>query len=414
VFCEEVLAAILRRRRFAGAYGSLVAGHTRSFSAMWGPDRPRLDASVSKADQENTTVFYGDRFALKLFSKVEEGPHPELEIGAMLTEARFPNIAPVAGTLEYRGEDAEPMALGVLHGFTAHAVAAWQYTLDHLGLFYEHALALGPSGPPPNAHDGTLAGDLIGSYLEIVRLLGTRTGELHVALASRPEDPVFAPEPFTDFYRHGLYHGILGRFGRTMELLRRGIPHLPENVRADGRAALDRQEAIRGKLRFLRDQRVSAMRIRIHGNYHLGEVLYTGKDFVIVDFEGDPSRPLSERRIKRSPLQDVAGMLDSFYNAAHSVMFGETPGVIPKPESLDALEAWAKFWSRSVGTAFARAYLATPGVADLLPANPDHVRSLLRVFLLDLEVRKLGSELMNAPERVRIPAHAIRELTESV
>ena len=170
---------------------------------------------------------------------------------------------------------------------------------------------------------------------------------MHLALASRREDPVFAPEPYTDFYRHGMYHGLLARLGRTMEQLRTALPRLPESVRADAQAALDRQTAVRERYRYLRDERFTAARIRVHGDYHLGQVLYTGKDFVIIDFEGDPGRPLSERRLKRSPLQDVAGMLDSFYHASHAVLFGEAPGVIAKPESLDALEAWAKFWSRT-------------------------------------------------------------------
>jgi maltose alpha-D-glucosyltransferase/alpha-amylase len=316
--------------------------------------------------------------------------------------------------LVYRAPGSEPMAVGMLHGFVRQGTEAWQYTLDHLGLFYEQALARGPSGPPDGNPGEFTAPEAVGAYREFVRLLGTRTGEMHAALASRPADPVFAPEPFTDFYRHGLYHGILGRAGRVLERLRRGLDKLPDALREEGRATLACQKAIDGRLRFLRDQRVAATRIRIHGDFNLGQVLYTGRDFVILDFEGDPARPLSERRIKRSPLEDVAGMLDSFYDAAHGVLFGEAPGVVPKPESLGALEAWARFWSRSVAREFMASYLAVPGVAALLPNNPDHLRAMLRVYLLDRELRKLAIALDRAPGRIRIPAHAIRELTESV
>ena len=405
-FCDELLAAILRRRRFAGEQGELAASHTRALRGLWGEDRPVLEPAVAKVEQDNTTVFFGDRFALKFLRKIEEGPHPEQEAGAVLTEAGFPNAAPLAGSLEYRDAERRPMQVALLHGFVRQGVAALPYTLDHLGLFYEHALAHGPAGPPDS---GERSGETIGSYLEMVRLLGTRTAELHAALAGA-SDPAFAPEPFTDFYRHGLYHGILARLRRTVDQLRPQLQRLPEAVRGDAQAVLERQAAIRDRLRFLRDQRIAAARIRIHGDYDLSQALYTGKDFVILDFEGDPSRPLSERRIKRSPLEDVASMLDSFYHASHAVLFGEAPGVIPKPESLDALEAWAKYWYRSVSAAFLGAYLASGGVAELLPSKPDHVRALLGIFALDRALRKLAQELDRAPERIRIPAHAIIEL----
>jgi maltose alpha-D-glucosyltransferase/alpha-amylase len=163
----------------------------------------------------------------------------------------------------------------------------------------------------------------------------------------------------------------------------------------------------------LRDNRFVAARIRIHGDYHLAQVLYTGKDFVAIDFEGDSSRPLSERRIKRSPLEDVAGMLDSFYHASHAVLFGQAPGVIPKPESLDALEAWAKSWSRAAASEFLASYLAASGISELLPQNPEEIRALIRIFLIYLALRKLANELTYAPERIRIPAHAINELLEA-
>ena len=273
-------------------------------------------------------------------------------------------------------------------------------------------MASSASGPTDEAQ-ASLSRGVMASFIQAVRLLGLRTAELHLVLASRREDPVFAPEPYTDFYRHGMYHGLLARLGRTMEQLKTALPRLPESVRADAQSAIDCQESVRGRYRYLRDQRFSAARIRVHGDYHLGQVLYTGKDFVILDFEGDPGRPLSERRLKRSPLHDVAGMLDSFYHAAHAVLFGEAPGVIAKPESLDALEAWAKSWSKMVSADFLSAYLAAPGIGELLPQNPEHIRELDRIFLIDLALRKLAFELTHAPERIRIPAHAINELVEA-
>jgi maltose alpha-D-glucosyltransferase/alpha-amylase len=274
-------------------------------------------------------------------------------------------------------------------------------------------LARGATGPL-EAGPADLTHELMGSYLEFVRLLGARTAEMHLALAARRDDPAFAPEPYTDFYRQGQYHGLLARMGRTMEQLRLHLDRLPEAVRGDAQAALDRQPGIRERYRYLRDNRFTAGRIRVHGDYHLAQVLYTGKDFVAIDFEGDTSRSLSERRIKRSPLEDVAGMLDSFYHASHAALFGQAPGVIPRPESLDALEAWAKSWARAAGSEFLAAYLAAPGISELLPQNPEQIRALIRIFLIDHALHKLSFELTHAPERIRIPAHLINELLEAV
>jgi maltose alpha-D-glucosyltransferase/alpha-amylase len=411
-FCDELLGAILKRKRYAGELGDIVASHTRDFRSIWGEDRPPLEPALSRADQDNTTLFYADRFALKLFRKVEEGPHPEHEISALLSKDGFPCVPRLAGAVEYRNPSGDAVTLALLSEFVRGGIEGWQYTLDHLGMLYENALARSPAGPPDEKRD-EVGRELTSSYLENARLLGARTGEMHAALAAHPGNPTFAPERFTDFYRHGLYHGMLGRLSRTMDQLRRNLRRLPEAVCPDAQASLDREAQLRDKYRFFRDQRLEAMRIRIHGDYHLGQVLYTGKDFVIIDFEGDPARPLSERRIKRSPLQDVASMIDSYYHASHSVLFGEAPGVIPKPESAAGLEKWARYWARAVANAFLESYVDTPGVAPLLPANPEHVRTMIRLYLADFALQKLAFELTHAPERIRIPSHLIVDLLEA-
>ena len=410
-FSDELLRSIVRRRRFAGEFGDVAGAHTRAFRALWPKDHASMEPALSEADQDNTVIFYGDRFALKLFRKLEEGPHPEQEIGRLLTELKFPYAAPLAGSIEYKTPGGGCAVAGLLHGFVRDGIECWKYTLDHLGLFYEHALARSASGPIEEAQ-AELSRGVMASYAEFVRLLGLRTAEMHLALASRREDPAFAPEPYTDFYRAGMYHGLLARLSRTLDALMLATARLPDSVRKDAQAVFERQAAVRERYRYLRDQRFTAARIRVHGDYHLGQVLYTGKDYFILDFEGDPGRPLSERRLKRSPLHDIAGMLDSFYHAAHAVLFGEAPGVVAKPESLDALEAWAKFWAKSISADFLSAYLATPGIGELLPHDPEHIRELNRIFLIDLALRKLGFELAHAPERIRIPAHAILELVE--
>ncbi len=152
----------------------------------------------------------------------------------LLTELGFPNAPPLAGAVEYRNAAGEVATVGVLETYVHDAVQGWQYTRDHLGLFFETAMARGPAGPPEGAAADEAVRELMSSYLEWVRLLGKRTAELHVALASRAGDPVWAPEPFTDFYRLGLYHAMVGRLNRALDQLKSGMPKLPEPTAPGG------------------------------------------------------------------------------------------------------------------------------------------------------------------------------------
>jgi maltose alpha-D-glucosyltransferase/alpha-amylase len=332
-FCEELLTAVARRQRFAGEHGELLGVHTRSFRRLWGADRPSLRPMLPKVEQSNTTIFFGERFTLKLFRRIEAGPQPERELGEIFTEkAPLASVPPLAGYLEYRAGP-ETTTLAVVHGFVAAEADAWRFTLDNLSLYFEQALARGASENGEKrplldlaAEPPQVARELIGSYLEMARILGVRTAEMHVVLGSRSE-PDFAPEPFTDFYRMGLYHGMLGRATRVVQELRSRLGTLPEEARGLAQALLDGETQVRARYRLIHDKRIAATRIRYHGALDLQQVLYTGKDFVFLDFEGDAERPISERRIKRSPLWDVASMLVSLYSASQAVLYGEIPAV---------------------------------------------------------------------------------------
>jgi maltose alpha-D-glucosyltransferase/alpha-amylase len=244
----------------------------------------------------------------------------------------------------------------------------------------------------------------------MARLLGQRAGELHVALARNQEDPAFAPEPFTDFYRQGLYHGMLGHASRCMNRLRSGLRQLTGDVRHEAEQLLSREGELRARLKPLRDRRIPTIRTRIHGDFHLGQVLFTGKDFVFIDFEGDPRRSIGERRIKYSPLRDVAGMLRSFHYAAHAALYGQVPGILPQKESTGQLHTWAGFWYRWVGAAFLHGYLQVPNVSSLLGISGEELRILLDAYLLERGLIEVVSDLLNRPEWARIPIVGILEI----
>ena len=421
-FPDALLGMISRRRRVRTLRGELLGAHSRTLRRVLGKDRPNLQASVPRpSPQNNTGIIFGDRFMMKVFRRLEPGPNPEFEILQWLTAEGFANSPHLAGHIEYRSRTGEPVTTAILESYVAHQANGWDYTLDNLGLFLERALAgqddprLGQVkvGRPlelENIEAPPVVCELVGSFQEMARLLGERTGELHVALARNREDGAFAPEPFTDFYRQGLYHGMLGHAARCFNALRSSLRRLQGEVRQDAEQLLAREEELRSRLKPLRDRRLSTARIRIHGDLHLGQVLFTGKDFVFIDFEGDPRRSIGERRIKYSPLRDVAGMLRSFHYAAHAALYGQVPGILPQQQSVATLHKWAAFWYRWVGAAYLHGYLNSPEIPSLLMIRGEDLRVLLEAYLLERALIEVWSDLQNRVEWVRIPIVGIIEL----
>jgi len=242
-----------------------------------------------------------------------------------------------------------------------------------------------------------------------VRLLGRRTAELHLALASDPADGDFAPEPFTPFYRRSAYQTMRTHADRTFVLLRERLKALPEEARADAEKILGMKTDIFQRLRSIVDQKIAALRIRGHGDYHLGQVLYTGKDFIITDFEGEPAQPLAERRGKRSPLRDVAGMLRSFdYAALTALKSGDV-----RRENLARMEMLSKGWTFWVSLVFLQSYLETSRDGGFLSAASEEWKSLLDLYLLYKAIYELNYELNNRPDWVQVPLHGILEILQA-
>jgi maltose alpha-D-glucosyltransferase/alpha-amylase len=434
-FDRALLQAIAAGRRFGGQAHEVVGWTDAAFAELAGAD-PRGDAAELEprplgAEQSNTSVRYGDRLVLKLFRKLEPGVNPDLEIGRFLTRATtFRHMPPVAGGLDVRdgGRGREPTTLAVLQGFVANEGDAWSFTLDALGRYFERVRTgwgrsdFGPAPVPARpllelvaaAGGATPQAELyerIGTYLPTVRLLGERTAELHIALASAaPDNAAFAPEPFSTLHQRSLYESMRTTAARTFQLLRQRLGELAPDAREAAAAVLAAQEKVRERFALLLGPKVTATRIRTHGDYHLGQVLYTGKDFVILDFEGEPARPLSERRLKRSPLRDVAGMLRSFQYAAFARLFEESEsGLIQRPE-VPVFESWSLFWERWVSAAFLGAYLERAGSASFVPASRSELATLLDAYVLEKAIYELAYELNNRPAWVRIPLAGIRQI----
>jgi maltose alpha-D-glucosyltransferase / alpha-amylase len=421
-FCDALLDAIARRRRLRAAGGEITATPTRLFRQVRGPAEERLETSLLRTEQSNSSVLYGTRMILKMFRRLETGTNPDLEIGSFLTErARFQHIPPVAGSLEYRNARGETMTLGILEAFVTNEGDAWKHTLGSLGHFFEQVVVRPPDGESAPVAPGNLldwAGqevpavlrELCGPYLESARLLGQRTGELHVALASDRDDPSFAPEPFSALYQRSIYQSMRNLTVRVLGLLRGRLGALPESAAADADRLLAGEADVLARLRQVVDRRISGLRIRVHGDYHLGQVLFTGRDFVILDFEGEPARAISERRIKRSPLRDVAGMIRSFHYAAHTALAEQVERGVVRQEDVEAFQPWARAWYQWVSAVFLKAYFEAVAPAALLPAAREEIETLLDALLLEKAVYELGYELNNRPDWVGVPLKGILEL----
>jgi maltose alpha-D-glucosyltransferase/alpha-amylase len=232
---------------------------------------------------------------------------------------------------------------------------------------------------------------------------------LHLALAAGDE-PDFAPEPYTQLYRRSEYQSMRNLAGQVFRILRARLSILPEAERAKASELLSNQESVTARFQEHLQRRFTVTRIRTHGDLHLGQVLHAGKDFVIIDFEGEPARPLSERRRKRSALRDVAGMLRSFHYAAMGSMLDHLRAGTLSSSMLDALGPWARLWEVWASWAYLKGYLDRASGADFIPREGEELRILLDSFLLDKAIYELGYEMNNRPDWVAIPLQGISQV----
>ena len=366
----------------------------------------------------------GQSVGMNIRLPFEEGPNPDVEVSRFLTErAGFMATPPFAGLIEYRRPDGEVMIVGQVQGHVPNQGDAWTYTLDAVRRFFEHVLSekgeprelpqtlpplleISPAGLP------ALLQELIGGvYLEAATVLGRRTAELHRALGEGRNDPAFEPEPFSLLYQRSLYQSMRNLLLRVLSLLQKNLKKLPDGARSEATRVLEKEKDILAQFHRILETKITATTIRLHGDFHLSDVLYTGKDFVIIDFEGEPGRALSERRLKRSPFKDVAGIIRSFHYAVSSALLFS--GAY-RPEDVEKLEPWADIWYRTVSGVYLNAYLFEVEEAPFVPGDRKEVETLLRCFLLEKAVHELGRELDNRPDWIVIPLRGIERLLKRI
>jgi maltose alpha-D-glucosyltransferase/alpha-amylase len=420
-FCQWLLEAIEREERVDFSAGRLRATAGRFYPELRGDRNVPLVAQRSTAEQSNTSIRYGN-LILKLFRHIEAGANPDCEITRYLGEERgLANIPKFGGMIFYQSDRGEVATLGMLQEFVDNQGDGWVWTLEELARYFENCatlqlppeiVATGRSSIVDLADKGlsTEARDAVGIYLDAAAHLARRTAEMHVALAAATDDPSFAPQPLSADDLVNLSRGLRERAIEVIRQLKSGLGRLPDDVADLAGSLLAYRRSFLTHFDGLEASGIKLLKTRVHGDFHLGQVLRVKNDFYLLDFEGEPARPLAERRGMHSPLKDVAGMLRSFSYAAH-VAF--TAHAARRPQSAASLEPWAVLWERCVSSVFLSSYRAATKGAQLLPEDSAMLARLLDAYLMDKALYELTYELGNRPTWVRIPLLGILALAQN-
>jgi maltose alpha-D-glucosyltransferase/alpha-amylase len=397
-----------------------------------------LTSRIGSAEQSNTSILYGDKLILKLFRRLQTGENPDVEIGRFLTEVvHFPNVAPFLGEVSITPANGEKTTIAMLQGLVANQGDGWEWFLRQLAGFYRGIAAL-PAPPnvlaPSSLNEPARLPKGLDSArhsLEAAALLGRRTAEMHLALSSSADRPDFAPEPFTleDLDRDA--GRIEAQISSTLEALKSKLTTLDDSTSDAAGLVISRRLELIERSRSITASTPAGQRIRIHGDYHLGQTLRTGgapdldrqpdsrikeeteaADFMLLDFEGEPARPLSERRYKQSPLKDVAGMIRSFSYVAQAGLkqFLDSNTEPARTADSDRLGAWARAWQNSASGAFLSAYRETIDANKALLPSAQQSQALLEAYLLEKALYELLYELNNRPAWIHIPIAGILSL----
>jgi maltose alpha-D-glucosyltransferase/alpha-amylase len=402
-FVLALIDAMRKGTELAGPDGTTRFTGTNALAATdlgTTPDIRRLGI-----EQSNSSVIIGDQAVLKIFRRLSEGEHPELEIARFLTEvAHFQNTPPLLGTAEQIARDGKRHALAIVSGFVRNQGDGWVFTTEYLDrIFDEVRLVERADAVPPEVRHAT--------YLGQVAMLGRRTAELHAALGSATEDPSFKPEPIRAADINAWVTGAKKLAQAAFALLAKAQASAPEHLRGPIDTLFARKDECFAAIEQLGKGPVAAAKTRIHGDYHLGQVLVAKNDFYIIDFEGEPARTMQERRLKSSPFKDIAGMLRSFEYAEWAALFAIAEH---EADSVAKLLPFAEAWRKCAQAKFLDSYLAAIGDCPSCPKDRATLNRLLGLFTLEKALYEICYEATNRPTWLRIPIAGLQSALDGL
>lgn len=410
-FRDFLLLSMDKKMKFKQEDGGVLEFNSSVFNKIKIPGN-QVDSKILKAEQSNTSIIYNDLYFFKFYRKIEKEINPDLEIVRFLSEnTSFAYSPRYTGSIEFKDHEGKTIVFGLLQEKVENQGEAWGMATDSVGRFFERVIVNAKKEKLPKLVNKASikfeeAPELIqefigrGFYERVVRL-GQRTAEMHLALASDRTNPAFAPEKFTANYQRSLYSSFRKLVRDRFNLLESSLPKLDPEIRDLAKKVLAMEKDVLECFSDIYHVKIGGIKTRIHGDYHLGQVLFTGKDFVIIDFEGEPGFSFSERRLKKNPLKDVAGMMRSFHYAAFGkIQLNENY----RDRDLEFLESWAEQWQHYVGRFYLGAYMERMGMGRELSDEDD---LLIRIFLIEKAIYELGYELNGRPDWVNIPLRGI-------
>ncbi len=377
------------------AGGDVLRASSTAKGKALGEDTKNAEHKLLGVEQSNSSIVVGHKMILKMYRRVAYGHHPEIATTCFLTEeAAFENTPAYLGAAELECSDGQTLALGILQEFVPNQGDGWNYTMNYLKKFFADALSK------------QISGDYHRGYLDMVRTLGVRTAEMHRAFA-KGTDAVFSPEPVTAEDLNSWREQVRAQAAKTRDVIENGLENLSGDIRVKTGKLLKHWDDLAGRINALVPSEVDAAKTRFHGDYHLGQVVVAGNDFYILDFEGEPLRPLMERQIKHTVLKDVAGMVRSFDYAAFGALL-----MYVVPEHRAVLTPLVSDWQAQATAAFLAGYFDAMDGCRSLPADRRTAQDILDLFILEKALYEVVYEVSNRPDWVAIPVNGMARLVD--
>lgn len=424
-FSKLLLEYLMKGRTIKSSMGTIKTGMTKAFKQIKKSKGP-ITPKILEREFNNTVVLYGKKYVLKIFRQLEWGINPEWEMGQYLTEKKFSAAPKLLGTAEYHVEKQAPVILCILYEYLDHQGSAFDYSLESLHAFYDTVLSTQAAGgkvPVPKEALLKLADQelpdevrqMLGPYVGSAERMGALVAKFHQVMAEAPEKSELAAEDFPPHYQRSLYQSIFSLIKRTNKIAQKMMGELPPGTQKLAKEIMAKEDKFLKLLKpLVEDVKISTVRIRCHGDLHLGQLLHTGKDFKMIDFEGEGDRHWSARRLKRSTFRDLASMIRSFEYASQAALRHEATQEMASRENIGRLEKWADYWSRWVSATFLRAYQKELDGSDLWPQGSEARELLLLACVLEKGFAEIQYEISHRTEWLEIPLQGMLKLLARV